>query len=103
MISLYLWYPRSSLLQVPGDIKDTVHVEPAVTVRLDNIERMVGKEMKAGQAAPQWPALQVNGVPESGGTKPRLGVKQNSILVLVAGLGSEVGAPVLKDQLRRQS
>ena len=69
MISLYLWYPRSSLLQVPGDIKDTVHVEPAVTVRLDNIERMVGKEMKAGQAAPQWPALQVNGVPEAGGTK----------------------------------
>ena len=65
----------SSLFQVPGVIKDTVHAEPAVTARLDNIERMVEnlskgfKEMKAGQAAPQWPALQVNGVPEAGGTK----------------------------------
>ena len=56
----------SNLFQVPGVIKDRVQAEPAVTARLDNIERMVEtltkgfKEMKDTKSA-QWPALQVNG------------------------------------------
>ena len=55
----------ANLFQVPGVIKDAVEVEPAVTARLDNIEKMVESltkgfsEMKAAKAE-QWPAIKVN-------------------------------------------
>ena len=56
------------LFQVPGIKKDTVQAEPAVTSRLDNIEKMVEtlikgfSEMKASQSkVEQFPALQLNG------------------------------------------
>ena len=58
----------SNLPQVPGVIKDSVQAEPAVTARLDNIEKMVEsltkgfKEIKSTKQN-QWPAIQVNGVP----------------------------------------
>ena len=57
----------ANLSQVPGVVKDNVGAEPAVTARLDNIEKMVENltkgftEMKAEKAV-QWPPLlQVNG------------------------------------------
>ena len=63
----------ANLFQVPGVIKDAVEVEPAVTARLDNIEKMVESltkgfsEMKAAKAE-QWPAIKVNGAAvQSGG------------------------------------
>ena len=58
----------SNLPNVPGAIKDTVQAEPAVTARLDNIEKMVESlskgfnEMKSAKQS-QWPAIQVNGGP----------------------------------------
>ena len=61
----------AALFQVPGVIKDTVQAEPAVTARLESIEKMVEslskgfKEMKASQPS-QWPALQVPSVPPAG-------------------------------------
>ena len=58
----------TNLFQVPGVIKDCVQAEPAVTARLDSIEKMVEnlakgfKEMKDAKPN-QWPTLQVNGAP----------------------------------------
>jgi hypothetical protein len=55
----------SNLFQVPGVIR--VNVEPAVTARLDNIEKMVQsltkgfKTMKTAKPEQQWPNLQVAG------------------------------------------
>ena len=55
-----------SLFQVPGVVKDNVQAEPAVTFRLENIEKMVQslsqgfKELKAvNQRVEQYPALKV--------------------------------------------
>ena len=58
----------TSLAFVPGVVKSNVEAEPAVTARLDNIEKMMENlskgfsELKKGQPN-QWPALQLNGVP----------------------------------------
>ena len=66
----------SNLFQVPGVIKDSVHAEPAVTARLDNIEKMVENlakgfnDMKAAKHE-QWPAIQVNGAPVQAGQDGR--------------------------------
>ena len=56
-----------SLFQVPGVLKDAVEVEPAVTARLDNIEKMMEtlnkgfKEIKeASSKMAQVPAIHVN-------------------------------------------
>ena len=57
----------SYLSKVPGVVKDSVKAEPAVSARLDNIEKMVESlsrgfaEIKSDKIN-QWPALQVNGV-----------------------------------------
>ena len=54
------------LFQVPGVVKDNVQTEPAVTARLDNIEKMVEtltkgfNDMKAAKVE-HFPSLQVNG------------------------------------------
>ena len=54
------------LFQVPGVVKDSIQAEPAVTARLDNIEKMVEgltkgfNEMKASKID-HFPSLQVNG------------------------------------------
>ena len=54
------------LFSVPGVLKDTVKPEPAVTTRLDNIEKAMAdvtkalSELKAARVE-QFPALQVNG------------------------------------------
>ena len=63
-----VYYVTSATLsKVPGAIKDTVQAEPAVTARLDNIEKMMEQlskgldEIKSDEVA-QWPPLlQVNG------------------------------------------
>ena len=67
----------ANLSHVPGVIKETAQVEPAVTARLDNIERMMqtfSKSLNDIKSMPQgqWPALQVNGVPlqHPGGPQP---------------------------------
>ena len=58
----------SNLSNVPGVIKDRVQAEPAVSARLDNIEKMVENlskgfnEMRAAKPI-EWPAIQVNGGP----------------------------------------
>ena len=58
----------SNIPNVPGAINDTVQAEPAVTARLDNIEKMVESlskgfiEMKNAKQS-QWPDLRVNGGP----------------------------------------
>ena len=55
----------SNLYQVPGVIKYSVQAEPAVTARLDNIEKMVeklatgSKEIKSYNEK-QWPTTQLN-------------------------------------------
>ena len=60
------------LYQVPGVVKDSVQAEPAVTARLDNIEKMVEtltkgfNDMRASKVE-QFPALQVNGAPAESG------------------------------------
>ena len=62
----------TSLALVPGVVKDAVHAEPAVTARLDNIEKMMEKlaqgfsEMKKDQKK-EWPEIQVNGTPVGAG------------------------------------
>ena len=51
-----------------GVVKSEVQPEPAVTARLDNIEKMMQtfskslNDLKSAHQV-QWPALQVNGVP----------------------------------------
>ena len=56
------------LFLVPGVLKDTVRAEPAVTARLDNIEKVMEEitralgELKASRVN-HFPALQVNGSP----------------------------------------
>ena len=58
----------TSLAMVPGVVKDNVQADPAVTARLDNIEKMMEKlsqgfsEMKNDKKK-ECPALQVNGTP----------------------------------------
>ena len=65
----------TSLAFVPGVVKSNVEAEPAVTARLDNIEKMMENlskgfsELKKGQSN-QWPALQVNGGPVPEGAAP---------------------------------
>ena len=70
------------LFQVPGVVKDNVQAEPAVTARLDNIERMVESltkgfnEIKASKAD-QFPSLKVNGAPVQPGHVSAFGGARN--------------------------
>ena len=63
----------TSLAMVPGVVKNNIQAEPAVTARLDNIEKMMEmlskgfNEMKNDQKN-QWTVLQVNGTPVDGAT-----------------------------------
>ena len=58
----------ANLFQVPGVIKDRVNAEPAVTARLDNIEKMIENlskgfnEIKSNQNTHWPPLVEVNGV-----------------------------------------
>ena len=89
----------SNLCHVPGVIKDNVQAEPAVTARLDNIEKMVENlakgfsEMKASRARQEWPALQVNGaeVPSSP-LPPRQGFSQTQPVHTIARSRVEAAA-----------
>ena len=71
----------TSLTMVPGVVKNNIQAEPAVTARLDNIEKMMEmlskgfNEMKNDQKN-QWPVLQVNGTPVDGATG---GTKQAAV------------------------
>ena len=61
----------ANLSKVPGVIKDTMKVEPAVTARLDNIEKMVENltrdfSVMKTEKLQHFPALQVNGVQGGG-------------------------------------
>ena len=55
----------SSLCNVPGVVKDNINVEPAVTARLEGIEKMVEnltkgfKELQTARNSNLWPQLQV--------------------------------------------
>ena len=57
-----------SLAMVPGVVKSNVKADPAVSSRLDNMEKMLEnlskgfQEMKSNQKE-QWPTIQVNGGP----------------------------------------
>ena len=92
----------TNLFQVPGVIKDCVQAEPAVTARLDSIEKMVEnlakgfKEMKDAKPN-QWPTLQVNGAPPHAGggrAEQQLGVRSKNGDGLSAGTRSR--SPSLK-------
>ena len=58
----------SSLALVPGVVKNNVRAEPAVSARLDNIEKMMEDlskgltEIKNSKQV-EWPAIQLNGKP----------------------------------------
>ena len=87
-----------NLSKVPGVVKDCVQAEPAVTARLDNIEKMVEglakgfKDMKAANQN-QWPALQVNGDPAQAGGR-QVGQQQANL-----GARSRLGGEVIHQQL----
>ena len=83
----------SNLAQVPGTVKDCVQAEPAVTARLDNIERMIENlnkglnDLQTSKPA-QWPALQVNGVSARAlGTPPG---RQGQLLQAAGYAGGQV-------------
>ena len=54
----------TSLAYVPGVVKSNVQAEPAVTARIDNIEKMIENLAKSfTELKNDRPALQLNGVP----------------------------------------
>ena len=91
----------SNLANVPGIVKDRIKAEPAVTARLDNIEKMVESlsrgfaEIKSSKIN-QWPALQVNGVAAHAPSQPghgqggHLGEGQGALLGAVGRRNSAV-------------
>ena len=88
----------ANLFQVPGVIKDRVNAEPAVTARLDNIEKMIENlskgfnEIKSNRNTHWPPLVQVNGVDTQSASREEGQGHEGSSIAQQLGVSRRPGA-----------